>query len=71
MIETLKNYLNEHNIPFNISYGGENHDIENIEVGGLAIIEDIRLKKYEVCDIASLNFMWLDYDGVVTLLTTS
>lgn len=69
MIATLKKYLIEHNIPFNISFGGKNHDIENIEVGDYAIIEDNSLMKYLVCDVVRCNFMWLDYDDVVTLLT--
>lgn len=69
MLEGLKAYLIEHNIEYKITYGGDNKDVENIEVDDFAIIEDSG--KYMVCHVPTANFMWLTYPEVIDLLSTS
>lgn len=69
MLEKLKAYLTEHSIEYKTTYGGENHDIENVEVGSFAIIEDSG--KYMVCHIPTANYMWLIYPEVTNLILTN
>lgn len=64
-MERLKNWLNENNIQYKISYGGTNKDIENVEVGDFSIIEDSG--KYMVCHIPTTNFRWLIFSEVINM----
>lgn len=59
-MKRIEKWLKDNGLKYKITWGGEHHNVENLDLYELkiAIVKDIT--SFTVCDYETLNFMYFD-----------